>query len=159
MAIQNWKDFINRLNKDYYAGGLMTLLGLGAIVEGASYHIGTLSKMGSGFFPVALGVILALTGAAIAIGARSNVAAEERKSPPPEWHGWFCIILSIVVFVVLGTYGGLVPATIAIVFISALGDRQNTIKDALVLSLIITAICIVVFWWALQVQFPLFRWG
>lgn len=159
METQDWKGFINHQNKDYFAGGLMILLGLGAIVEGTSYHIGTLNKMGSGFFPVALGALLALTGIAIAIGARSRSTDEEKKPLPPEWRGWFCIISSIVAFVVLGKYGGLVPATVAIVFISALGDRQNTIKDALALSLTVTTICIVVFWWALQVQFPLFCWG
>jgi hypothetical protein len=123
--------------KDYYGGGLMTLLGLAAASQGATYEIGTLSHMGPGFFPVALGIILALTGVAIAGGA-------------------ICIGLSIVAFVVLGNYGGLLPATIAIVFISALGDRENRPVGAFVLALGMLAVCVVVFWWALQIQFPLF---
>ena len=61
--------FINNHNRDYYGGGLMLLFGLGAIWEGMSYRIGTLVRMGPGFFPVALGVILALVGVAIMIGA------------------------------------------------------------------------------------------
>ena len=59
----------------------------------------------------------------------------------------------------LGKYGGLVPATFAIVFISALADRQNTIVAATVLALATVAICIVVFWWALRMNSPLFGWG
>ena len=59
----------------------------------------------------------------------------------------------------LGHWGGLLPATFAIVFISALGDRKNTIKQAFVLSLGMSVIAVVVFWWALQLQLPLFRWG
>ncbi|MFP3711527.1 tripartite tricarboxylate transporter TctB family protein, partial [Paraburkholderia sp. SIMBA_009] len=47
----------------------------------------------------------------------------------------------------------------AIVFISALGDRKNTVKQAFVLSLGMSVIAVVVFWWALQLQLPLFRWG
>jgi len=45
------------------------------------------------------------------------------------------------------------------VFISALGDRDNTWKKALLLSLAIVVVAVVVFWWALQIQLPLFRWG
>jgi hypothetical protein len=78
---------------------------------------------------------------------------------PPEWRGWFCIGASIVAFVALGKYGGLLPATFAIVFISALGDRQNTVASVAVLALACAVVCVVVFWWALQIQFPLFQWG
>jgi hypothetical protein len=150
---------INKSNRDYYGGALMFLIGLGAILQGRTYSMGTLSRMGPGFFPVSLGVILALAGAAIALSARFAEREAEEKALPPEWRGWFCISLSIVAFVVLGKYGGLVAATFAIVFISALGDRQNTIKSALVLAVAIVVICLVVFWWALQMQFPLFGWG
>jgi hypothetical protein len=156
MAVKRW---INQSNRDYYAGALMFALGVGAILEGRKYSMGTLSRMGPGYFPVSLGVILALVGAAIAITARFAQHEGEEKVLPPEWRGWFCICLSIIAFVGLGKYGGLVPATFAIVFISALGDRQNTIKSALVLAGAIVVVCMIVFWWALQMQFPLFGWG
>jgi high-affinity Fe2+/Pb2+ permease len=64
-----------------------------------------------------------------------------------------------VAFIVLGEYGGLVPATFAIVFISALGDRNNSLKQAFWLSAGMVVIAVVIFWWALQMQFDLFRWG
>jgi hypothetical protein len=150
---------VNESNKDYFGGALMFSIGVVAIVVGRTYPIGTLGRMGPGFFPVALGVILALAGLAIATSARFAEREVTKKALPPEWRGWICICLSIVAFVVLGKYGGLVPATFAIVFISALADRQNTIKSAIVLALAIVATCIVVFWWALQMQFPLFGWG
>ena len=149
----------NGFNKDYFGGALMFLLGLGAMVKGRTYPVGTLSLMGPGFFPVALGAILALVGLAIAVRARFAGLEGEEKALPPEWRGWSCICISIVAFVVLGKHGGLLPATFAIVFISALADRQNTIVSATVLALAIMVVCIVVFWWALQMQFPLFGWG
>jgi hypothetical protein len=150
---------LNKYNKDYYGGGLMMLIGLAAVVQGRTYNVGTMSKMGSGFFPVALGVLLTLAGAAIALTAKRAVPVDAEKQLAPEWRGWSCITISIVAFIVLGRYGGLLPATFAIVFISAMGDRQNTIKRALSLSLAMTAVAIAVFWWALQMQFALFRWG
>ena len=44
-------------------------------------------------------------------------------------------------------------------FISALGDRDNTLREALLLALAMMAIAVVVFWWALSLQLPLFQWG
>jgi hypothetical protein len=149
---------IDDYTRDYYAGALMLLLGLGALTQGMTYNVGSLTQMGPGFFPVALGTILALLGIAIAGTARRESSTATEKLPA-EWRGWICILLSIVAFVVLGKYGGLLPATFAIVFISALGDRQNTISKALVLASATSAVCIVIFWWALQLRFPLFTWG
>ena len=149
----------NQRSRDYYGGGLMLLLDVAAAVQGARYQVGTLSRMGPGFFPMALGVILALIGLAIMATARRAAPAEEKPSLPPEWRGWIAIIMSLVAFALLGTYGGLLPASFAVVFIAALGDRQNSVKAALILALAIAAVAVVVFWWALQVQFPLFSWG
>ena len=62
-------------------------------------------------------------------------------------------------FLLLGEYGGLLPATFAIVFISALVDRDNTLREAFLLALAMMVIAVVVFWWALSLQLPLFQWG
>jgi hypothetical protein len=137
----------------------MTAVGIGAMLQGASYPMGTLGRMGPGFFPAALGTMLALVGVAIAIAGRFTAAESDEHVAGPEWRGWACIAGSIVAFVVLGTYGGLLPATFAIVFISALGDRDNTLVGAVVLAGLMVAVCVIVFWWALQLQFPLFAWG
>ncbi len=53
--------------RDFYAGGLMMLLGLFIALKGTTYRLGTLMHMGPGFFPTSLGVILLLIGIAIAI--------------------------------------------------------------------------------------------
>jgi hypothetical protein len=159
MDIKSWQGFFGKYSKDYYGGALMIVIGLCAIKAGASYRIGTLERMDAGFFPVALGILLALTGIAIALAATPPAPSAQKKRLPPEWRGWLCIVAGIAAFVVFGQYGGLLPATFAIVFISALGDRQNTFKHALLLALAMCAACVAVFWWALQVQFPLFQWG
>ena len=84
------------------------------------------------------------------------VAAAARLRP--EWRGWFCICAGVVAFAVLGRYGGLVPATFASVFIAALGDRKNSLLASLVLAAAMTVVCVVVFWWLLKIQLPLFGW-
>jgi putative tricarboxylic transport membrane protein len=150
--------FLLNRNVDYYGGALMVLIGLAAVYAGSHYGLGTLAHMGPGFFPTAVGAMLAVVGLVIALRARTS-AVEADAHSPFDWRAWSGIIGATVAFIVLGEYGGLVPATFAIVFISAVGDRNNTLKQAFWLSAGMVVIAVVVFWWALQLQFELFRWG
>jgi len=150
------------MKKDYYGGALMVLIGLATVVASTNYHIGELARMGPGYFPCAVGVLMAITGVLIAISADDNAESTVpvgHSHGMPDLRGAACIVIATLAFLFLGEYTGLLPATFAIVFISALGDRMNTIKQALVLSLGMCAIAIVVFWWLLQLQIPLLKWG
>ncbi|SMG53226.1 tripartite tricarboxylate transporter TctB family protein [Paraburkholderia susongensis] len=159
------RGFLSGYRRDYYGGALMCLIGASAVVRGLHYNFGSLTHMGPGFFPTCLGAILILLGLSIAGTAKRPSLRKLRHegaplaSAGPEWRGWLCIIASIVAFVVLGKWGGLLPASFAITFISAFGDRDNTWKSALTLAVVITLVAVVIFWWALQLQFPLLAWG
>lgn len=144
-------------NRDYYGGALMVLIGLAAVYAGLGYHLGTLARLGPGFFPVLIGGLLAATG--VAIAASASPVRESGDKLAPEWRGWLCIVGGLLAFVVLGIYGGLIPGTFALVFITAMGDRKNTVKSAALLALAMVVIAIVLFRWALQLQLPLFSWG
>ncbi|WP_089165089.1 tripartite tricarboxylate transporter TctB family protein [Caballeronia sordidicola] len=149
-----------KIPQDYYAGILMIVIGGATMMQAQTYQIGTLDDMGPGYFPFAIGALMAITGITIALGARhpaKDLIAE--KSFVFEWRGLICICLSIVAFVVLGHFGGLLPATFAIVFLSALGDRENTWKSALILAALMCCVCFVVFSLLLRVQLPLFQWS
>jgi hypothetical protein len=149
---------IGSRRRDYYGGALIVLLGALVAYQASRYNIGTLSRMGPGLYPVMLGVALMMTGASIAFTASADGASEQTAGRAPQWRGWICITSGIVAFVVAGAYAGLLPATLLLVFISALGDRKNTLKSAIVLSLIMAAVSVSVFWWALGLQLPLFTW-
>jgi hypothetical protein len=157
-------DFFKQLNRDYYGGALMVIVGLAAIYAAIDYHVGTLTEMGPGFFPMALGALLAITGVLIAFSARHG---QTGKASPghghhhglPDLRGSASIILGTVAFVLCGHYFGLIAATFAITFICALGDRENTLRAALVLPVIMCIVAWLVFSVLLQVQLPLFQWG
>src|SRR5579884_3758772 len=104
--------------RDYYAGALMVLVGCGAAVAGSRYQLGSLTQMGPGFFPTALGVLLALLGIAIACTAAyapGPALGTEAPAPKPDWRGWFCITAGALLFIGLAEYAGLVAATFACV--------------------------------------------
>ena len=145
--------------RDYYGGALMMFIGLGAILEGQRYGIGTLTRMGPGFFPVALGGVLIFIGILIAGSAYLSSEPDHENFLPaqPQWFAWACIIASPIAFMVLGEYGGLLPATFACVFIAAVGDKETTLKQALGLSAFITVLGIALFTLLLKIPFPVIR--
>ena len=152
------------VNKDYYGGALLAVIGASAAYASNNYHLGTLAHMGPGYFPFAIGVLLIVTGVLMVLTASKKTPGGEaalvgHNHDIPDFRGAACIILGTVAFYFLGEYFGLLPATFAIVFICALGDRNNTLLQCFVLSMSMMIVAVVIFWWALQVQMPLVKWG
>ena len=65
---------MNKLTKDHVGGALLLAVGIAVVVAGKGYGVGTLRSMGSGFFPVVLGVLLALIGAFVPVLADLRLA-------------------------------------------------------------------------------------
>jgi hypothetical protein len=148
-----------RIKRDYYAGGLMLLLGVGAAVTGAGYKFGSLARMGPGFMPVVLGVVLAFLGILIAGTALASSEPDDKKFLPdnPQWFGWLCILGGPVLFIILGQYGGMIPAIFACVFVCALGDNTATYKSSAILAAGVTVFGVLLFHYLLSIPFPLVR--
>ena len=147
---------MNPRARDRAGGALVALTGLGATVVGSSYPLGSLNRMGPGFFPVSLGVILTVTGLLIALSAKASGPPGAHGPMAPDLRGWACILAGVAAFAVLGQRAGLVPATFAVVFISAMGDRRNSLGAAAMLALVMVVVCVVVFVWLLNIPFNLF---
>jgi uncharacterized membrane protein YhdT len=137
----------------------MLLLGVGAAVTGSGYKFGSLARMGPGFMPVVLGIVLAFIGILIAGTALASSEPDDAKFLPdnPQWFGWACIIAGPILFIILGHYGGMIPAIFGCVFVSALGDRTATYKSSLILALGVTVFGVLLFHYLLNIPFQLLR--
>ncbi len=149
---------LRRLNKDRVGGVVLLVLGLAIVGQGLEYRMGTLTRMGAGFVPVVLGILLALVGVAIWVTAEPGDFGTA-ESMPTEWRGWLCVLGGVLAFVVFGAYGGLVPATFISVFIAAMGDRGNSVRASALLAAGITVVGVLIFVYGLKMTFPLFTWG
>jgi putative Ca2+/H+ antiporter (TMEM165/GDT1 family) len=147
--------------RDFYAGGLIALIGAVAIEEGLSEEIGSLIQMGPGFMPLVLGIVLMVLGIAIAASAKPAETEDPAAAQPShnDWRAWLCIVAGPALFIVLGEVAGYVPATLVSVFVAAMGDRSATLKSAATLSACVTVFGGLLFIYLLNVPFPLFRWG
>lgn len=139
----------------------MMLLGAGVTLNSMSYNTGTLMHMGPGMFPFILGIILTFIGILIFGTAVLTPLAEDEHILPKnkEWVGWICILAGPTLFIILGEFFGMAAGTFACVFVSALGDRQSTLRSAATLALGITVTGCILFSYILQLPFPLFRWA
>src|SRR5258708_37650798 len=119
-----------RSKRDYGGGALMVTVGAFATLQSTTYDIGSLTRMGAGFYPALVGILLTLTGVGLLLRPKLGKAeqAAAASSGRVDWRGWSFILAGIAGFIVVAKYAGLLPATFAIVFISAFGDRTNTLR-------------------------------
>jgi Tripartite tricarboxylate transporter TctB family len=141
--------------RELFAGGLILLFGLVALLEGQRLGTGTLSDMGPGFVPMALGVVLCGLGLIIALAGQTTPTDEPDT---PDWRGTICILTGAVSFILLGQHTGLASAIFGSVFIAAKGDRTTTTRQALILAATVTIFGSILFGTILKIPIPLYTW-
>lgn len=105
-------------------------LGLFFAVEGSRYGLGTITRIGPGFFPVCIGVLLMGLAVAAAFEVRHSLAE------PPRLPVRITLVvgLSLLSFALLVNTAGLVPAIFAVVFIARFAEPGNDLKTSVALA-------------------------
>lgn len=141
-----------RDNQDFWAGVMLIAIGVAAVLIARNYPFGTSLRMGPGYFPTVLGSILTLFGLWFVVkGFRSTETIE------PGWSLRALIIIpvSLVLFGILMTHAGFVPALVVLIFGSALASTEFNLVEVLLLTVGLTFGCVVVFIWGLGLPYPL----
>lgn len=141
---------INR--KDLACGLLFVAIGAGfALHAWANLRIGRAFAMGPGFFPVALGLILAAFGAIVALGS-FNRPAEAFGAVP--WRGVALILGAVLFFAVAVRRLGFAPTIFIATGMAALSTPRATWRGTLLLGLAMTAFATLTFVFALRLPYP-----
>ncbi len=148
-------------NRDDLTAGLV-FMGIGLFFATnilMSLDIGTAAAMGPGFFPLALCIILTLLGIGILTNARKQVLedTEEVPRPPLNLRAIFFVVVAPVAFGLLLRSFGLVPALGVTIALSVAASRAIGVKRGLTIVVGMTAFCVVVFYYGLQVPVDLFN--
>jgi hypothetical protein len=139
--------------KDFAAGLLYMAVGTAFAVASWGYRMGTASRMGPGYFPFWLGILMAVVGALVLFGAlRAHAEPEtvERWALKP----LFVIVASVVVFGLLLTTAGLVVSVVALVIGSSLASHEFTWRATLLNTVVLIGFALIVFVYGLGLQFP-----
>lgn len=141
---------------DLWSGIMFIGFGLLAIWISRDYPFGTASRMGPGFFPTWIGIIMTVLGVMI---AASCLKAEE-EDKVGRW-AWRPMILMSVGFLLFGwgiDHVGFVPASAALVVIGAAAGTQFRWKEVIPLAIGLVIGCWALFIKGLELPFPLFWW-
>jgi len=135
-----------RVTKDLLSGLMFLTFGVGGAFIAHGYTLGSLTRMGSGFFPSVIGVLIAILGLAIVVRAVLNPETSEPVAAI-EIRPVFFIALALVVFGILVDDYGLVAALAALIIIARLAGREGSLIElaAMVVSLIVVILLIFVY--------------
>lgn len=137
---------------DLAGGAILTAIGLCvAVYAAAQYDIGSLRRMGPGFFPALLGGTLAVLGLIIALPAWARTGLPVRFA----WTEASAVLSALLVFAAGLERGGLVPVTFATVLIASIAAPDRRIGWRLVLAAVVTALSVLVFHFGLRMTVPL----
>jgi hypothetical protein len=141
--------------KDTLAGAVFVLFGTLAFIVAQRYPAGVLLDMGPGYFPRALSALLVLLGLAVmARGLRTASGGAAQWAFRP----LVILTLSMILFGLLVERVGLVPAMVALIFVSAAAGREFRFREVAVLAALMCLFSVGVFVWGLNMNFPLFAW-
>jgi uncharacterized membrane protein YqjE len=136
--------------KDFAAGLMFVAFGVAAIAIGSGYPLGVAARMGPGYFPRILGILLIVFGTALALRAlRLRGARITLESPRP----LLIVLGSVVLFGLTAPSLGLVVATIILIMVSSAASTEFRWKEALVSSVVLAAVSVAGFIWGLGLQF------
>jgi len=148
--------------KDFWSGLLFLGVGIAFAWGATNYTIGEGARMGPGYFPLMLGILLSLIGLFIVFEAL--VVETEDGEPIGKW-AWkplFFIIGSNVIFGVLlaglPKFGipamGLIVAIYALVFVASLAGEEHKTREVAVLATVLAIGSYLAFIVLLKLQFP-----
>ncbi|NDL61663.1 tripartite tricarboxylate transporter TctB family protein [Acerihabitans arboris] len=142
-----------RNHQDFWSGWLFLFIGCGFSALAGQYPIGAASRMGAGFFPLCLGLLLAVFGLLVIL---SSLSRRGRADPMPSWKpGKLIWILgATTVFALLLEPAGLVISLLLLVFISSKASDRFTVKGTLANAAVLVTLNVTLFIWGLDQLIP-----
>ena len=138
--------------KDFFAGLLFIAFGIAAIVIGNHYALGTAARMGPGYFPRILGLLLIVLGFVLAMRAL-------RLSGPPipgfKWRPLLIVLGSVTIFGMAVNYAGVVLSTIFLIVAASAASHEFRLREALISGALLAALAVGVFVIGLKLQLPI----
>ena len=148
--------------KDFFSGLLFMGVGVAFALGATTYSIGTGARMGPGYFPMLLGIMLAVLGGVITFNAMVVETEDGDKIGSWALKPLFFIIAANLIFgLMLGGLPsfkvpamGLIAGIYALTFIASLAGEEFKFKEVFALATVLAVMSYLAFIVLLKLQFP-----
>ena len=146
--------------KDFFSGLMFTAVGIAFAWGASTYNVGSGARMGPGYFPLMLGILMAVIGAGIMFTSLTVETNDGEHIGKWAWKQVVFILGANLAFgVLLGglpSVGdpamGMIIAIYALVLISSLAGNEFDLKKVLILATVLAIGSYIAFIWALKLQ-------
>ena len=149
--------------KDFFSGLMFLIVGGGFAYGATSYSIGTAARMGPGYFPLLLGVILSILGAFVLF---FSLVVERPDHDPVGKFAWAPILYVLgsnisfgIMLVGLPSIGlpssGLFASIFVLTLIASKAGDKFILREVLILASVLSLICYLAFILLLKLQMPM----
>lgn len=144
---------LNYRNMDFWSGLMLAVVGLVALLIARDYPMGTVLRMGSGYFPTILSGLLIVFGVVLMLRA---VNTSESIEGGLSLRALIILPTALCLFGYLLDRAGFIPAMLVIIFGSALAGREFRFLEVLGLAVGLTAASVLIFIIGLGLPYPLY---
>jgi hypothetical protein len=141
-------------SQDFWTGLIFVLIGSGTAGLARGYNIGDASRMGPGYFPAVLGLLLAALGLLLIF--RSLVLGLDRPVEAISFRPMLVLPLSVLVFAIILPVGGLLIANFIAALIVCKAGRDTTLGEMLILAVFLSFLNWLIFVVGLDLTVPVF---
>ncbi len=148
--------------RDFFSGLMFLVIGIAFAWGATKYNVGQAARMGPGYFPLMLGIVLAILGAIVLFESLVVETEDGEKVGSIAWRPLGFIVGANVIFgVLLGGVPalgipamGLIVATYGVVLVASQAGNQFRIKEVLILGTVLAVLSYLAFIKVLKLQFP-----
>ncbi|RYG09712.1 MAG: tripartite tricarboxylate transporter TctB family protein [Burkholderiales bacterium] len=148
--------------KDFFCGLMFMAVGVAFAWGASTYNVGTGARMGPGYFPLLLGILLAIIGAAVTFTSLVVETVGGGKIGKIAWKPLVYVIGANVIFGILlagvPALGipafGMIIAIYALVFVASMAEAGWKVKNTFILATVLAVGSYLAFVLALKLQFP-----
>ena len=140
---------ITKYHKTNIAALVLIIVGVMVGWQSVQYGLGSLSRMGSGFFPLVLGILLVLF--AVMLWWHDNTDCE-LGADSSTFRSVVLTLLGFVAIALLIERWGMAPAVIIAVPFFCYADRKRSLRTVMPIVIGILVLCYTIFIWLLEMN-------
>jgi hypothetical protein len=144
---------VRRALKDILAGAIFIAFGLAFGLGALAYEVGDPLRMGPGYIPLALGILLA--GLGVAVVVKGFLAGEGESIGGVDLRAIVLIVVALLFFGLTVRGLGVAVALFGTTLLASLARARTPLIEVLLISAGLTVLSVVLFIYVLQLRLPL----